>query len=84
MLYGARYVDRASSQIADRASNMDIGNRISAVNSQIQTQVQHEVSYGSNSKPALFNIQLGNQSFQAFVEDINEAQGNGINVNMQF
>ena len=84
MLDGARYVDRASSQIADRASNMDIGNRISAVNSQIQTQVQHEVSYGSNSKPALFNIQLGNQVFQAFVEDINEAQGNGINVNMQF
>lgn len=84
MLNGARYVDRASSQIADRASNMDIGNRISAVNSQIQTQVQHEVSYGTNSKPALFNIQLGNQVFQAFVEDINEAQGNGINVNMQF
>lgn len=73
MLDGARYVDRASSQIADRASNMDIGNRISAVNSQIQTQVQHEVSYGSNSKPALFNIQLGNQIFQAFVDDINEA-----------
>lgn len=84
MLDGARYVDRASSQIADRASNMDIGNRISAVNSQIQTQVQHEVSYGTNSKPALFNIQLGNQVFQAFVEDINEAQGNGIIVNMQF
>lgn len=84
MLDGARYVDRASSQIADRASNMDIGNRISAVNSQIQTQVQHEVSYGTNSKPALFNIQLGNQVFQAFVEDINEAQGKGINVNMQF
>lgn len=84
MLDGARYVDRASSQIADRASNMDIGNRISSVNSQIQTQVQHEVSYGTNSKPALFNIQLGNQVFQAFVEDINEAQGNGINVNMQF
>lgn len=84
MLDGARYVDRASSQIADRASNMDIGNRISAVNSQIQTQVQHEVSYGTNSKPALFNIQLGNQVFQSFVEDINEAQGNGINVNMQF
>lgn len=78
--------------VQDNVSNMankldtsfDINARVSAVNSQIQTQVQHEVSYGSNSKPALFNIQLGNQSFQAFVEDINEAQGNGINVNMQF
>ncbi|WP_144809423.1 phage tail protein [Enterococcus casseliflavus] len=84
MLDGSKYVDKASSTLADKASNMDIGNRISAVNSQIQTQVQHEVSYGTNNKPALFNIQLGNQVFQAFVEDINEAQGNGINVNMQF
>ncbi|MGF2089671.1 phage tail protein [Enterococcus casseliflavus] len=84
MLDGARYVDRASSQIADRASNMDIGNRISAVNSQIQTQVQHEVSYGTNSKPALFNIQIGNQSFQAFVDDISQAQGGDTAIQLQF
>lgn len=84
MLDGARYVDRASSQIADRASNMDIGNRISAVNSQIQTQVQHEVSYGTNSKPALFNIQIGNQSFQAFVDDISQAQGGETAIQLQF
>ncbi|WP_301389867.1 tape measure protein [Enterococcus entomosocium] len=84
MLDGSKYVEKASDTLADKASNMDIGNRISAVNSQIQSKVQHEVSYGTNNKPALFNIQLGNQVFQAFVEDINEAQGNGINVNMQF
>lgn len=84
MLDGARYVDRASSQIADRASNMDIGNRISAVNSQIQTQVQHEVSYGTNSKPALFNIQLGNQVFQAFVDDISQAQGSETSIRLLF
>jgi len=73
------------SSMGDRLStNFDIGSRLTSINSQIQTKVQHEVSYGSNSKPALFNIQLGNQVFQAFVEDINEAQGNGINVNMQF
>lgn len=84
MLDGARYVDRASSQIADRASNMDIGNRISAVNSQIQTQVQHEVSYGTNNKPALFNIQIGNQSFQAFVDDISQAQGGETSIQLQF
>lgn len=84
MLDGARYVDRASSQIADRASNMDIGNRISAVNSQIQTQVQHEVSYGSSSKPAQFNVRIGNSEFSAFLDDISQAQGNEINLNMQF
>ncbi|MGF2140163.1 phage tail tape measure protein [Enterococcus innesii] len=84
MLDGARYVDRASSQIADRASNMDIGNRISAVNSQIQTQVQHEVSYGTNSKPAVFNVRIGNSEFSAFLDDISQARGNEINLNMQF
>lgn len=84
MLDGARYVDKASDTLADRASNMDIGNRISAINSQIQTKVQHDVNYGSSGKPALFNIQLGNQAFQAFVDDISQAQGDGINLNLQF
>ena len=84
MLDGARYVDKASETLADRASNMDIGNRISAINSQIQTKVQHDVIYGSSGKPALFNIQLGNQAFQAFVDDISQAQGDGINLNLQF
>lgn len=84
MLDGARYVDKASETLADRASNMDIGNRISAINSQIQTKVQHDVNYGSSGKPALFNIQLGNQNFQAFVDDISQAQGDGINLNLQF
>lgn len=84
MLDGARYVDKASETLADRASNMDIGNRISAINSQIQTKVQHDVNYGSSGKPALFNIQLGNQAFQAFVYDISQAQGDGINLNLQF
>lgn len=84
MLDGARYVDKASETLADRASNMDIGNRISAINSQIQTKVQHDVNYGSSGKPALFNIQLGNHAFQAFVDDISQAQGDGINLNLQF
>lgn len=84
MLDGARYVDKASETLADRASNMDIGNRISAINSQIQTKVQHDVNYGTSGKPALFNIQLGNQAFQAFVDDISQAQGDGINLNLQF
>ncbi|WP_231475508.1 tape measure protein [Enterococcus gallinarum] len=84
MLDGARYVDKASETLADRASNIDIGNRISAINSQIQTKVQHDVNYGSSGKPALFNIQLGNQAFQAFVDDISQAQGDGINLNLQF
>lgn len=84
MLDGSKYVDKASSTLADKASNMDIGNRISAVNSQIQSKVQHEVSYGTNNKPALFNIQIGNQSFQAFVDDISQAQGGETAIQLQF
>lgn len=84
MLDGSKYVDKASSTLADKASNMDIGNRISAVNSQIQTQVQHEVSYGTNNKPAVFNVRIGDSEFSKFVDDISQAQGNGINLNMQF
>jgi phage-related protein len=84
MLDGSKYVDKASSTLADKASNMDIGNRISAVNSQIQTQVQHEVSYGTNNKPAVFNVRIGDSEFSKIVDDISQAQGNGINLNMQF
>ncbi|WP_301405521.1 phage tail protein [Enterococcus entomosocium] len=84
MLDGSKYVEKASDTLADKASNMDIGNRISAVNSQIQTQVQHEVSYGTNNKPAIFNVRIGDSEFSKFVDDISQAQGNGINLNMQF
>lgn len=84
MLDGSKYVDKASSTLADKASNMDIGNRISAVNSQIQSKVQHEVSYGTNNKPAMFNIQLGNQVFQAFVDDISQAQDQGVRLSLEF
>lgn len=84
MLDGSKYVDKASSTLADKASNMDIGNRISAVNSQIQSKVQHEVSYGTNNKPAMFNIQLGNQVFKAFVDDISQAQEQGVRLSLEF
>lgn len=84
MLDGSRYVDKASSTLADKASNMDIGNRISEVNSQVQSKVQHEVSYGTNNKPAMFNIQLGNQVFQAFVDDISQAQDQGVRLSLEF
>lgn len=78
--------------VQDNVSNMankldtsfDINARVSAVNSQIQAQVQHEVSYGSNSKPAVFNVRIGDSEFSKFVDDISQAQGNGINLNMQF
>ncbi|MDG3374591.1 hypothetical protein P5D95_24260, partial [Vibrio parahaemolyticus] len=73
------------SSMGDRLStNFDIGSQLSNINGQIQTQVQHEVSYGTTNQPAQFNVRLGNREFSAFVEDISQAQGNEINLNMQF
>lgn len=73
------------SSMGDRLSTkFDIGSRLTSINSQIQTKVQHEVSYGTNSKPAQFNVRIGNSEFSAFLDDISQAQGNEINLNMQF
>lgn len=73
------------SSMGDRLStNFDIGSRLTSINSQIQTKVQHEVSYGTNNKPAIFNVRIGDSEFSKFVDDISQAQGNGINLNMQF
>lgn len=73
------------SSMGDRLSTkFDIGSRLTSINSQIQTKVQHEVSYGTNNKPAVFNVRIGDSEFSKFVDDISQAQGNGINLNMQF
>lgn len=73
------------SSMGDRLStSFDIGSRLTSINSQIQSKVQHEVSYGSSNKPAVFNIRLGESKFKAFVDDISRAQGGEIDLNMQF
>lgn len=64
--------------------NANVGENFARVNSKIGTTVDHEVNYGINSKPAVFNVQLGNREFKAFVDDISQAQGNGIDINLQF
>lgn len=74
MLDGSRYIDQASDALADKASNLDIGNHISAVNSQIQSKVQHEVSYGTSGQSLKVAFALGKQEYEAFISDINEAQ----------
>lgn len=73
------------SSMGDRLStNFDIGSRLTSINSQIQTKVQHEVSYGTNSKPAVFKINLGRQSFRLFMDDISQAMGEGADINLEF
>lgn len=73
------------SSMADRlTTNFDVGGKMAQMNGSIDGVVQHEVSYGSHNKPAVFNVNIGNQSFKAFVDDISQAQGNDINLNLQF
>lgn len=38
----------------------------------------------TNKQPATFNIRLGNQQFKAFVDDISQAQGQEIEINLGF
>ncbi|GAA3251663.1 Phage tail length tape-measure protein [Lactococcus lactis subsp. lactis] len=64
--------------------SVDIGANVAAANRSISSQVSHDVNLNQGKQPALFNVRLGNQSFKAFVDDISNAQGQAINLNMEF
>lgn len=78
-------VQKNVSSMADRLNtSFDIGGKMAQMNGSIDGTVQHDVNYGSHSKPATFNIRLGNQVFKAFVDDINQAQGQERDINLSF
>lgn len=64
--------------------SVDIGANVAAANRSISSQVCHDVNLNQGKQPALFNVRLGNQNFKAFVDDISNAQGQEINLNMGF
>lgn len=64
--------------------SVDIGANVAAANRSISSQVSHDVNVNQGKQPALLNLRLGNQNFKAFVEDISNAQGQQINLNMGF
>lgn len=73
------------SSMADRLStSFDIGGRLAKMSSSIDGKVEHEVSYGSHNKPTVFNVNIGNQSFKAFVDDISQVQGQERDINLAF
>ncbi|WP_314581873.1 tape measure protein [Enterococcus gilvus] len=73
------------SSMADSLStSFDIGGRLAKMSSSIDGKVEHEVSYGSHNKPAVFNVNIGNQNFKAFVDDISQAQGQERDINLAF
>ena len=71
------------SSMADRLStSFDIGGRLAKMSSSIDGKVEHEVSYGSHKKPTVLNVNIGNQSFKAFVDDISQVQGQERDINL--
>ena len=64
--------------------SVDIGANVAAANRSISSQVSHDVNLNQGKQPASFTVKLGNQSFKAFVDDISNAQGQAINLNMGF
>ena len=88
---GFRNVQSNVSGMGDMIANainsdysVDIGANVAAANRSISSQVSHDVNLNQGKQPALFNVKLGNQNFKAFVDDISNAQGQAINLNMGF
>lgn len=88
---GFRNVQSNVSGMGDMIANainsdysVDIGANVAAANRSISSQVSHDVNLNQGKQPALFNVRLGNQNFKAFVDDISNAQGQAINLNMGF
>ncbi len=88
---GFRNVQSNVSGMGDMIANainsdysVDIGANVAAANRSISSQVSHDVNLNQGKQPASFTVKLGNQNFKAFVDDISNAQGQAINLNMGF
>lgn len=88
---GFRNVQSNVSGMGDMIANainsdysVDIGANVAAANRSISSQVSHDVNLNQGKQPASFNVMIGNQNFKAFVDDISNAQGQAINLNMGF
>ncbi|MEQ6283144.1 phage tail tape measure protein [Enterococcus faecium] len=80
-------VGNMANMIADsftRTPDIDLSANLKNANRNFTTQIEHSVNYGKNKRPAVFNIRLGNQVFEAFVEDISNIQGKEADINLLF
>ncbi|MGG6427723.1 phage tail tape measure protein [Enterococcus faecium] len=80
-------VGNMANMIADsftRTPDIDLSANLKNANRNFTTQIEHSVNYGKNKRPAVFIIRLGNQVFEAFVEDISNIQGKEADINLLF
>lgn len=68
----------------DNSPEIDLASNLQKANSSISTQVEHNVNMGGSTKPAIFNVNLGKQTFRAFVDDISQEMGEGTDINLEF
>ncbi|MFS0953699.1 phage tail tape measure protein [Enterococcus durans] len=64
--------------------SIDIAANLKNANKNVGAQVEHNINYGNSNRPAILNIRLGNQVFEAFVEDISNVQGKKSDINLLF
>lgn len=64
--------------------SIDIAANLKNANKNVGAQVEHNINYGNSNRPAILNIRLGNQVFEAFVEDISNVQGKKADINLLF
>lgn len=64
--------------------DVDIAANLKNANKNIGAQVEHKVNMGGSTKPAVFKINLGRQSFRLFMDDISQAMGEGADINLEF
>ncbi len=63
------------SNALNNSYSLDVGSSLAAANTTIGTQISHDVNVSSGKQPAYINLNLGNQSLTAFVDDISSIQG---------
>lgn len=64
--------------------DVDIATNLKNANKNISAEVEHKVNMGGSTKPAVFKINLGRQSFRLFMDDISQAMGEGADINLEF
>ncbi|MFP7153709.1 MULTISPECIES: phage tail tape measure protein [Lactobacillales] len=64
--------------------DVDIAANLKNANKNIGAEVEHKVNMGGSTKPAVFKINLGRQSFRLFMDDISQAMGEGADINLEF
>lgn len=68
----------------DNSPEIDLASNLQKANSSISTQVEHNVNMGGSTKPAIFNVNVGKQSFRLLIDDIAQAMGEGAEINLEF